>query len=143
MSKKLRDFRGVATKYNIRCKDGRTIAHGTFEHKNGQKVPLVFQHNHKDANAVLGHAILSNGEDCVYADCFFNDTKSGKSAKALVQHGDIEALSIFANELVENNGISLFFWGFVLVGSPSNLNLNLSFSLALPPFYWRFLQPLF
>lgn len=102
MSKK-RDFRGVATKYNVRCKDGRTIAHGAFDHQNGQKIPMVFQHNHKDPMAVLGHAYLTKGNDGMYADCYFNESVSGKQAKLMVQHGDIEALSIFANELVEED----------------------------------------
>lgn len=100
-----RDFRGVATKYGIKCADGRTLAHGAFDHQNGQKVPLVFQHNHKDHNAVLGHAFLVKGDSGLFADCYFNDTESGKNAKLMVQHGDIEALSIFANELVEAGGV--------------------------------------
>lgn len=104
MSKK-RDFRGVATKYNVRCKDGRVLAPGAFDHQNGQKVPLVFQHNHKDPNAILGHAYLTKGPDGMYADCYFNETKSGQQAKLMVQHGDIEALSIYANELIEESKV--------------------------------------
>lgn len=102
-----RNFRGVATAYNILCKDGRTIGEGAFDHQDGIKVPLVYQHNHNDASQVIGHAILEAGEDVMYADCFLNNTKQGKNAAELVKHGDINALSIFANELKYANGATV------------------------------------
>ena len=93
------DFSGWATKNNIKCSDGRTIIKDAFKQNDGQKVPLVWNHQHDDPNEVLGHAILENREDGVYAYCKFNDTDSGKQAKALVQNGDIVNLSIYANKL--------------------------------------------
>ena len=93
------DFSGYATKNNLRCSDGRTIRKNAFKDNDGQTVPLVWQHVHSDPSNVLGHALLENREDGVYAYCKFNDTDAGKNAKALVQHGDITALSIYANQL--------------------------------------------
>lgn len=93
------DFSGYATKNNLKCSDGRTIRRDAFKDNHGQTVPLVWQHVHSDPTNVLGHALLENREDGVYAYCKFNDTESGKNAKALVQHGDITALSIYANQL--------------------------------------------
>ena len=95
------DFKGYATKVNIRCSDGRTILKDAFKDNDGATVPLVWQHMHNDPSNILGHAILENRSDGVYAYCKFNDTPSGKNAKALVKHGDITALSIYANSLVQ------------------------------------------
>ena len=93
------DFSGWATKANLRCSDGRIIMPDAFKHNDGKKVPLVWNHQHNDPNEVLGHAILENRDEGVYAYCTFNDTESGKTAKLLVQHGDVNALSIYANGL--------------------------------------------
>lgn len=95
------DFSGYATKNNLKCSDGRTIRRDAFKENHGQTVPLVWQHVHSDPSNVLGHALLENREDGVYAYCKFNDTDAGKNAKLLVQHGDIKALSIYANQLVQ------------------------------------------
>lgn len=97
------DFSGYATRNNIRCSDGRTIMRDAFADQNGQKVPLVYQHNHSDIDNVLGHAILENRDDGVYCYGTFNDTAMGQDAKELVKHGDITALSIYANHLTEHN----------------------------------------
>ena len=96
------DFCGWATKANIRCSDGRTIMEDAFKDNDGQTVPLVWGHDHSDPNRVLGHALLENRKEGVYAYCKFNDTESGKTAKLLVEHGDVEALSIYANQLKQN-----------------------------------------
>ena len=101
MEKKF-DFSGWATKANIKCADGRTIMPDAFKHNNGKTVPLVWNHQHNDPNEVLGHALLENREEGVYAYCTFNDTESGQVAKKLVQHGDVDALSIYANQLKEH-----------------------------------------
>lgn len=93
------DFSGYATKNDIVCTDGRTILKDAFKHNDGQKVPLVWQHMHNEPENILGHAILENRKDGVYAYCTFNDNPSAQNAKALVKHGDITALSIFANQL--------------------------------------------
>lgn len=93
------DFSGWATKANIRCSDGRVIMKDAFKHNNGETVPLVWNHQHNDPNEVLGHALLENREEGVYAYCSFNGTEAGKTAKLLVQHGDVKSLSIYANEL--------------------------------------------
>lgn len=95
------DFSGYATKAGIKCSDGRTITSDAFKHQDKMKVPLVWQHGHNEPNNVLGHAILEARPDGVYAYGFFNDTEAGRSAKTLVEHGDITALSIYANQLVE------------------------------------------
>lgn len=100
MDKKF-DFSGWATKANIKCADGRTIMPDAFKHNNGKTVPLVWNHQHNDPNEVLGHALLENRKEGVYAYCTFNDTESGQVAKKLVQHGDVDALSIYANQLKE------------------------------------------
>lgn len=97
------DFSGYATKANLKCTDGRTIMPDAFQHMDGQQVPLVWQHGHKDVTNVLGHAILEARPDGVYCKGYFNDTQYGQAAKALVQHKDIKALSIFANQLVERS----------------------------------------
>lgn len=93
------DFSGWATKANLKCSDGRIIMKDAFKHNDGQKVPLVWNHQHNDPNEVLGHALLENRDEGVYAYCTFNETESGKTAKLLVQHGDVSALSIYANKL--------------------------------------------
>ena len=93
------DFSGWATRNDLVCADGRTIRKDAFKHCDGKKVPLVWNHCHDDPNNVLGHALLENRADGVYAYCYFNETESGRAAKALVQHGDVESLSIYANGL--------------------------------------------
>ena len=103
MSKKY-DFSGWATKNNLRCSDGRTILKDAFKHNDGQTVPLVWNHQHNDPLNVLGHALLENRESGVYAYCTFNDTEAGKNAKMLVEHGDVTALSIYANQLKQKGG---------------------------------------
>ena len=101
MSKKKFDFSGYATKVGLKCSDGRTILPDAFQECDGKTVPLVYQHMHNDPKNILGHAVLENRKDGVYAYCSLNDTESGKTAKALVMHKDITALSIYANGLVE------------------------------------------
>lgn len=93
------DFSGWATRNNIECSDGRTIMKDAFKHNDGQKVPLVWNHQHDDPNEVLGHALLENRDEGVYAYCKFNDTESGQTAKSLVLNGDVDKLSIYANKL--------------------------------------------
>lgn len=93
------DFSGWATRNNIECSDGRTIMRDAFIGNDGQKVPLVWNHQHNHPDEVLGHALLENREEGVYAYCKFNDTESGKTAKALVANGDVDKLSIYANKL--------------------------------------------
>jgi len=95
------NFGGYATKAGLKCSDGRTIMPEAFKHMDGMTVPLVWQHGHNEPANVLGHAVLENREDGVYAHGFFNDTESAKNANQLVQHKDITALSIYANQLVE------------------------------------------
>ena len=97
------DFGGWATKYNVKCSDGRTILKHAFKEDNEKVIPLVWNHNHIEADNVLGHAYLEEREDGVYAYCSFNETDQGKNAKELVQHKDITALSIFANKLKQNS----------------------------------------
>lgn len=93
------DFGGWATKNNIKCSDGRTILKDAFKQNDGQKVPLVWNHQHNDPSEVLGHALLENREEGVYAYCKFNNTESGQTAKSLVANGDVDKLSIYANRL--------------------------------------------
>lgn len=93
------DFSGWATRANLKCSDGRIIRPDAFKHNDGQTVPLVWNHQHNDPNEVLGHALLENRTEGVYAYCKFNDTESGKTAKLLVEHGDVDQLSIYANQL--------------------------------------------
>ena len=104
MGKKHYDFSGWATRNNLRCSDGRTIRKDAFKDNDGQTVPLVWNHNHNDPLNVLGHALLENRNEGVYAYCTFNDTEAGRNAKLLVQHGDVTALSIYANKLKQNGG---------------------------------------
>lgn len=96
------DFSGWATRYDIKCSDERTIRKEAFVNDNGARVPLVWNHDHKDPDNILGHAILENREEGVYAYCSFNDTEKGAKAKKLVKHKDICALSIYANQLKQN-----------------------------------------
>lgn len=93
------DFSGWATKANLKCSDGRIIRQDAFKDNDGQKVPLVWNHKHDDTNQVLGHALLENRDGGVYAYCKFNNTESGNTAKELVKHGDVDKLSIYANQL--------------------------------------------
>lgn len=95
------DFGGYATRNDLTCSDGRVIKKDAFKSQNGQTVPLVWNHNHNDVNDVLGLAHLENRKDGVYAYCEFNDTDNGRTAKELVQHGDVKSLSIFANQLMQ------------------------------------------
>ena len=95
------DFGGYATKNDLKCSDGRTIGKDAFKDQNGRTVPLVWQHNHGDPRNILGHAVLENRSDGVYAYCTFNNTEAGQNAKELVAHGDISSLSIYANQLKE------------------------------------------
>ncbi len=101
-----KNFRGIATAYNVVCSDGLQLADGAFEHQDGQTVPLVFQHNHNDINQVLGHAVLESDPEngVMYADCYLNESESAKNAAESVKHGDINALSIFANNLKFSGG---------------------------------------
>lgn len=96
------DFCGWATRNNIQCSDGRIIRKDAFKGNDGQKVPLVWNHQHNDPTNILGHAVLENRDDGVYAYCTFNDTDAAKDAKSLVEHGDISSLSIYANKLKQN-----------------------------------------
>lgn len=96
------DFRGYATVHDVRCTDGRTIEKDAFKHCDKKKVPLVWNHRHNDPTNVLGHAYLEYRPEGVVAYGFFNDTLKGQEAKSAVQHGDIDALSIYANHLQEN-----------------------------------------
>ena len=96
------DFCGYATKNDLPCADGRVIRHDAFKDNDGQTVPLVWQHVHDDPMNVLGHALLENRDDGVYAYATFNNTESGKHAKEMVRHGDIVSMSIFANRLKQN-----------------------------------------
>ena len=101
MKTKKFDFGGWATRNNLKCSDGRTILKDAFKDNDGQTVPLVWNHQHNGPDNVLGHALLENRKDGVYAYCTFNDTEQGQISKILVQHGDISALSIFANQIRE------------------------------------------
>ena len=96
------DFSGWATKANLKCSDGRTIMKDAFKDNDGKSVPLVWNHQHNDPTNILGHALLQNRDEGVYAYCTFNDSEAGKTGKLLVQHGDVCALSIWANQLKQN-----------------------------------------
>ena len=98
------DFSGYATKNDLRCSDGRTIRRDAFKDNDGQTVPLVWQHGHNDPDNVIGHALLENRSDGVYCYGSFNGTSKAETAKALVEHGDITALSIYANKLKQQGG---------------------------------------
>lgn len=96
------DFSGYATRNDLTCGDGRVIKKDAFKHNDGKTVSLIWNHDHNNPDAVLGHAILENRDDGVYAYGIFNDTEQGRNAKALVQHGDVSSLSIWANKLKQN-----------------------------------------
>ena len=96
------DFSGWATRNDLLCGDGRVIKKDAFKENDGETVSLVWNHEHNDAGAVLGHALLENRDEGVYAYCTFNDTENGKIAKELVRHGDVSSLSIYANKLKQN-----------------------------------------
>lgn len=95
------DFSGYATKVGLRCSDGRTIMKDAFAHQDKQTLPLVWQHNHDEPSNVLGHVLLENRDDGVYAYGFFNETTQAQNAKTLVHHKDVKSLSIYANQLTE------------------------------------------
>ena len=97
------DFSGWATKADMRCSDGRTIKKGAFSGCNGVEVPLVWNHRHNDPSEVLGHALLEERDEGMYAYCSFNDSEKGREAKELVRHGDIKSLSIYANQLIQSS----------------------------------------
>ena len=97
------DFSGYATRNGLKCSDGRTIMPGAFKHMDGKKVPLVWQHTYSEPLNILGHAILENRPDGTYCYGFFNKTAQAEAAKEAVQHGDITAMSIYANRLKEQN----------------------------------------
>lgn len=98
------DFGGWATVVNKRCSDGRTIMKDAFIDNDGAQVPLVWNHQHTEANNVLGHALLENRPEGVYAYCTFNESESGKMGRELVKHGDVNQLSIYANQLKQQGG---------------------------------------
>ena len=98
------DFSGWCTRNDLRCSDGRIIRKDAFKDNDGETVPLVWNHQHNDPMNVLGHAELENRPQGVYAYCTFNDTIAGQNAKQLVKHGDVNALSIFANHLQQDGG---------------------------------------
>lgn len=98
------DFSGWATRNDLLCSDGRTIRKDAFKDNDGHTVPLVWNHQHNDPQNVLGHALLKNRDEGVYAYCTFNDTEQGHNAKLLVEHGDVSALSIYANQLKQKGG---------------------------------------
>ena len=98
------DFSGWATRNDILCSDGRTIRKDAFKHNDGQTVPLVWNHNHNDPDNILGHALLENRNEGVYAYCTFNESDSGIAAKEAVRHGDVKSLSIYANKLKQSGG---------------------------------------
>lgn len=96
------DFSGWATRNDLQCADGRIIKRDAFQHNDGKTVPLIWDHKRVGPENVLGHALLENRDEGVYAYCSFNDTESGKNAKKIVQHGDVRSLSIFANQLKQS-----------------------------------------
>lgn len=98
------DFTGWATRNDIKCSDGRTIRRNAFKDNDGETVPLVWNHSHNDPMNVLGHALLENRDEGVYVYGTFNDSMQGKNAKELVEHGDVTALSIYANHLKQHGG---------------------------------------
>lgn len=93
------DFSGWATRNDLLCADGRTIKKDAFKSQDGQTVPLVWGHDHSDPDRILGHALLENRDEGVYAYCYFNDGESAKAAKRALLHGDIRSLSICAGQL--------------------------------------------
>lgn len=103
MSKKKPNFSGCASKYNVPCEDGVTIASGAFKNQDGVKVPVVWQHLHNDPDYVLGHAIMHERSDGIYADVYLNETPKAIQTKNLIEHGDLDALSIFANGITKRS----------------------------------------
>ena len=101
------DFSGWATKNDLRCSDGRTIRRNAFAGDNGHTVPLVWQHSHSNPENVLGHALLQNKDEGVYAYCTFNNTNSVRYVKELIRRGDIWALSVYATDIEQDHGIIL------------------------------------
>lgn len=99
------DFSGWATKFGLKCGDGKTIAHGAFADQDGKKVTLVYMHDHGNLDNVLGHAILEARSEGIYAYCFLNDGPNAEAAKAALRHGDVNALSIWANQLRQRGGV--------------------------------------
>lgn len=104
MNKKTYDFCGWVTKNDLECSDGRVIREDAFADQDGARVPLVWNHNHNDPDCVLGYTILENRPEGVYGYSYLNETEQGKNAKLMVEHGDIDSYSIFANNLQQNNG---------------------------------------
>ena len=104
MKKEKFDFGGWATKNDLLCADGRTIRRDAFKDNDGNTVPLVWQHNHDDPTRVIGHALLENRNEGVYAYCSFNNSDLGQHVKELVSHGDVRSLSIYANQLKQRGG---------------------------------------
>ena len=102
------DFSGWATRNDLLCADGRTIRRGAFSSQNGSKVPLVWQHQHNSPDNVLGHAILEDRDEGVYAYCKFNNSEFGQKAKEIVKHGDVDSLSIYANNLKQSRNGDVF-----------------------------------
>ena len=98
------DFSGWATRNDILCTDGRTIRKDAFKECDGKTVPLVWNHQHNDPENVLGHALLRNMDEGVFAYCSFNETQKAQSAKLAVEHGDYDSLSIYANKLKQQGG---------------------------------------
>ena len=107
MKKQKCDFSGWATRNDLRCADGRTIRKNAFKECDGTTVPLVWNHQHNDPSCVLGHALLENRDEGVYAYGFLNDTETAAIAKALLQHGDIKQMSIYANQLTQDNRMNV------------------------------------
>lgn len=107
MTRKKYDFAGWATRYNLKCSDGRTISTGAFAHCDGATIPLVWNHTYDSPENIIGKATLIHKQDGVYAQCEFNETSTAQTAKALVKHGDITSLSIYANKLKQNGPIVL------------------------------------
>ena len=101
------DFSGWATRNNLKCADGRTIIKDAFKECDGTTVPLVWNHQHNDPSCVLGHALLENRDEGVYAYGFLNDTETAAIAKALLQHGDIKQMSIYANQLTQDSRMNV------------------------------------
>ena len=104
MKKNKFDFSGWATKNDLLCADGRTIRKDAFKDDDGRTVPLVYQHNHDDPTRVIGHALLENKDEGVFAYCSLNSTSIAQHVKECVRHGDINGLSIFANKLTQRGG---------------------------------------
>ena len=98
------DFSGWATRANMKCSDGRTIMKDAFIDCDGSTVPLVWNHQHNEPFNVLGHALLENKDEGVYAYCKFNDSESGKMGREMVRNGDVNQLSIYANQLKQQGG---------------------------------------